>query len=207
MNRSVVMNLVQRGVDELARNLSHALTLADRKAIWLAFGPYHESPISSSKPGHVRRLALATACVRRVLPVWDAMLPDKRFPHEMLDLVGRIQCGEVVAHTVLKQLHRRGTVIENWSSEYLTDPGVDLAWADWKLAFLALRDEHLLSELCSLERDEVGDSYDHDVSFFAASAESGEPYDGDGAIVARRRTFWTWYLKEAVPAAFHVVVG
>ena len=51
-------------------------------------------------------------------------------------------------------------------------------------------------------QDEDLDPYEWDASYYAALAAAGGAPGEEGSDPERRRTFWRWYLSEAVPAAW-----
>ncbi len=70
-----------------------------------------------------------------------------------------------------------------------------------QLIAMCLRDE-LLSDSDPLELTDMDvDPEEFDCSFCAAAAFSGGPVWMDGSSAERRREFWRWWLREALPTA------
>ena len=56
-------------------------------------------------------------------------------------------------------------------------------------------------------QDEDLDPYEWDAAYYAAMVYAGGASWNEASSPARRREFWEWYLREAVPAAANAAIG
>ena len=61
------------------------LELPERRRLREAYGPWTPPYEGGPDAGLLRRAALAVACARRALPVWEQAFPDDRRPHAIVD--------------------------------------------------------------------------------------------------------------------------
>jgi len=184
----------------------HNLNLGYRRAIWAVFGPPMDSVTLTPTTGTKRRVALATLTARHVLPAWEGTWPDDRTPHHILD----------AAQGVLQGTHPREAARAN--RDRFWDRLEKLGHGDADIKVLSCAGYSAIATLNAALRDElfdparidydVGDGavdpYQSDAAYFAAIACAHGPVRSSSSDADKRRQFWTWWLDEAVPAAWDV---
>jgi hypothetical protein len=82
------------------------LILGSRQRIWAAMGPrLRDGNRAIPGVGLLRRTALASACVGRVLPLWEQRLPQDRSPHALLGLIVRYLRGAADYESLREEAH------------------------------------------------------------------------------------------------------
>src|SRR2546423_571566 len=82
---AALTDLLQIAAKEVARDPCGALTLQRRHDICLALGAYRPRGSGAIRGvGLRRRFNLAARCVRHVLPLWKAKLPEDKTPQRLL---------------------------------------------------------------------------------------------------------------------------
>jgi hypothetical protein len=181
------------------------LTLAHRQRIWAAMGPLL---ITGNRAvfgiGLYRRATLAVACVRHVLRFWEKVLPDHKGPHEMIRMID-----DYFAHRMDQRrlLAEQGSLWGQGEELEYQGYGVEaiVASAASRAAITALVDEVFdPKNLDPNASDNDRDAYQWDAGFYAAMVYAGGAPWNKEADVERRRQFWDWYIKEAVPSAWSI---
>ncbi len=175
------------------------LSLGTRKRVWRAMiDP--DDPDASYR----RRIELKMACVRRVQHYWEQYYPGDQRVQEMLDLTQHLIDGqETNTRKALKQAKKFRKDVwtddSDWSKE-----GDRAMYAAYGSVFMVV-------SACS--RDPYDDitgpeTNDSDLlpdvietSYDCACAETGatNTFRVHQTDVPARRTFWLWYLDEAIP--------
>ena len=182
----------------------HDLPVGMRQAIWDCLGPHasKEGPVTL---GQIRRYGLAKIAVRKVLPLWKAHFPADKI-EEMLAKGDDVLAGR------LPRAHARKLYedYQTYEQEMMSGPEVGaeaanaLAVCAAAIAayYVALWDERFSSwEIDATLPNNSIDPFDFDAALTAAIVyANGGPWDR-GSDKIKRREFWLWWLKEAVPAA------
>lgn len=179
----------------LARDPRGDLPRGHREAIWAALGARDEG-------GRRRRAILGIEAVGQVLPEWERVWPRDRMPHQLLAQAAAVLDGSADRARALDDLNRAFTALDNLviSSREKIPAGVGYGAA--RALATALDDEVFDPSTVRLERTDADvDPYEHDPGYLAAVVRAGgPPWDPDSSST-RRREFWEWWLREAVPAA------
>ena len=176
------------------------LPLAHRRRIWEALGQAPEGGHGS--PGHRRRTILDLITVEHVKPLWDRTYPSDGTVEELID----------AARQVLDDRHP-----PEWADELQSRRWVEITdrmGEDHQLvagyvgtaaccALSTAAHDKSYADLPPDTDDYDVDSEDWDASFLAAMAAAGGEVGDPDASDGRRREFWKWYLREAVPAAWN----
>lgn len=195
----------------------HNLAPFERVSIYALFGPLDDDNTRLQ----LGRLALLV--VEKVLPIWEAELPENDWPHKLIRksndvLIGRIsptdgyEAAEEAYHSVVEwisdhseqdpeylEFMAKSGGITNESIVSLNAQCVLLAaCAALYEVSGAFRFDRLSIEPGSTEVDLDADSIDP--SGLAADAFAGPSFE-DSSNAGKRQEFWEWWISEAVPLA------
>jgi len=170
------------------------LPLARRRAIWLALGGRDDE-------GRCARARLSIAAARRVLPVWQRRWPSNRLPHHLLDLADQVCRGDVDPGALTALRDRAETELDDISWASFDKSAVGAGYAALRALDVSRRDEPSdLSRPDPAVRDEDLEPHQRDSAYLAAAADAGGPPWERRSSADRRRSYWNWWLTEAVPA-------
>jgi len=182
----------------------HDLPLGARHAIWSCLGDHtsREGPVTL---GQIRRYELAKLSVRKVLPLWQKHFPAGKI-EEMLARGDEVLAGRL-ARAAARKLYED---YQTYEQELLSGPEVGAEAANAMAVcaaaigafYVALWDERFSSwEIDPKLPNNSLDPFDFDAALTASIVYAeGGPWD-KGSDPIKRRDFWLWWLKEAVPAA------
>lgn len=213
---ATLADLLRAGAREVDRDPCGALTLQRRHENVLALGPYQQRGQGVLRgPGLRRRFALAAGCVRHALPLWEAKLPEDDTPHRLL------RAAEAHLAKPRPRARMKGLIDEGWlhgdnvSGEFADRDDKDglmvalLAYAASRAVWVALHDERyrlLVGPEAGGWEYGTGDPESEDAALLVSVAVSGGwPNSTGTGGTERRRKYWRWYLRRAVPAAFESV--
>lgn len=207
MTVPVLNSLIREATTALRGDKNGCLVLPLRKRLWAGLGPRMVGKKRAQDyTGWHRRVRLAVLCVEKTLPVWDKVQPANPLPREVLALIQAYQAKQVRPGVLLKRLQAAWRRMEVLGVETKSGVEVLVGSASIRAGYVALGDEDFDSDASkAAELDQNRDPYDLDAGFYAAAAFSGDMYGGTEANVAKRRQFWRWYLKNAVPIAWAVI--
>jgi len=194
-----IEELVEDGLNLIRDDAHHDLRLSLRRRIWAALDETRVE--SSARIGHARRVTLAVLAVEKVLPLWEALLPEDRAPHESLGVVREVMAGTVAAAAAARIAGEVWTHCDNLASRYSGENQsvILVGYAAVQVIHLALSDEFLSSN--SADADIDVDPYEHDPWCCAAAAYSRGSIWQDQSDSKKRLEFWTWWLTSAVASA------
>jgi hypothetical protein len=182
--------LIQRAVEHLEHAPDGNLPLGYREAIWAELGA------RLSDAGRRRRTRLALFTARAV----ESVSRDDAASSDLFDRA------MAAAERLMFEPLRSGSDLaaalwEEVVSVRQHGPASIAATVAVKAAIVATHDETFRAENVDLARpDDINIAYG-DAAYFAARALSGPADDPCSDLVARRG-FFTWWLKQAVPAAY-----
>ncbi|WP_273168591.1 Imm5 family immunity protein [Actinomyces israelii] len=199
INMDAVNREIEAGRAELAASDKAILTLATRKQIWKTMLDPQDDEAS-----YRHRIELKMTCVRHVQHLWGRAFPGDGRVEEMLTLAQEL----INQQVDVRQAERRAkTFVMDVFDEVddynvITQPAV----------FVADAASHTASSAChrNPDYDTVDDADTDDDELLPDSLETSYSCSGAaaGALnwqpiektnVPARRTFWTWYLDEAIP--------
>lgn len=193
---------LRQALEDAERGLAGApggqLPLRLRRAIWKALGDDGPTPGSS---GHRRRATLDLLAAEQVKPVWEQAYPSDPAVDEVLDAARQVLAGERSVQSA-DDFGGRAQVqfLDRMSKDEQYAAGC-VGYAACAALFTAAHDRSY-EDLPADADDYDLDSDDWDAGFEAALAYSGGEVGDPAASGERRREFWQWYLREAVPAAW-----
>lgn len=205
----ILRNVIQEALEFVDCDAHHDLNLGYRHAIWLTFGPRMKVPGTPFNLGHMRRASLAILTAHQVLQIWEAVWPEDNLPSSLLEIAREVIKGKVSVEsaktfrrTAWAKLEQLASNPEYQEAKYQRSTSAGLS-AECALKTV-LEDEvfeatHIDYSLTDLDQD----AYEHDASFWAATAYSGPIWEVDSDS-SRRREFWVWWLNEAVSQAWEV---
>ena len=145
--------------------------------------------------------------IRKVLPFWNERLPNDDGPNRAIALAEEVKSGRAFydgAHKVRDQLWAQCDDLANESEELQVILGVGYGAA--QALTVALEDEKFDPKKIDYGvTDKDIDPEDMDSSFFAAATFANGPAWDNESDSARRKTFWEWWIKDAVPYAWNTV--
>jgi hypothetical protein len=149
-----------------------------------------------------RRIGLDSSAARYVLPIWETLWPTDDRPQKMLSVADRLFTGTLdsqEAWAVWKEYstyYREELLVQN-------TPGVLVYLASLKVLGLLAYPETIrwFSSYEETRSDIKNDELEPDewTASYTASAACAPVLDRD---TERRKRFWAWWLKEAVPNAY-----
>ena len=196
MSERSVSALQTRALAEIDGDADRHLRLGVRQEVWAALGPRRggEGPPTGA---HLRRLALAVAGVRRVLPLWDRRYPGNDLPSVALGAVGALLRGEIGVEEAQRVFDRCwGDAVHLAVDRPF--PEVAAGFAAVQALGTAMYDEFFDPDSLDPARPDEDDPESHDSAYYAAVAEAGGMPGDPDADRERRREFWRWWLGEAV---------
>jgi hypothetical protein len=191
----LVSDVIASAQAELAQSPEGILSLKHRARIWAQL-----ATLSDARIGHVRRVQLNEACVRRVLDRWHARFPGDNGVERLLKFARQVVDGQVDEVRALEQRDRFYVdVVE--TRRYADDASamfVGLAAANTVIEALIANNDDAIP---NVDDDEEMDPETYDVSYLCASA-AARGLNARPADAEARRDFWTWYLNQAIPEAY-----
>jgi hypothetical protein len=183
----------------------HDLSLGHRRLIWSILGPRTDPSVTPHvSDGYKRRVTLAIATMRKVLPRWEASFPDDRSPHQALQMAENLfasKCSRDDAYSMWASLdyHYDDCMCKQIEPWYVFGVGYGCVQA----LKTVIMDEHFYDNNFDLNlNDGDVDSDELDSSYHAALAWAEGNVWSPESDRAKRREFWLWWLDEAVPNAW-----
>lgn len=191
---------------DLAADPNGGLRFSFREQIWTAFGPPVDDTTVQNL-GLIRRTRLAVICVKRVIPLWEAAWPSDDLPHRLLQ-GAEDYCRQKIGKKEASKLKDSGWLHADNLSAELYDAGdaagqiaAFVCYAACQAMRVAVFDEPFGPDYASATTYGEGDPYSLDAAYEVSYvAAGGWPPRGEGNA-AKRRSYWEWYLTEAVPTS------
>lgn len=196
--------LINESLSIVDNHPQHDLPLGYRHAIYAKLGP--RLGTCQDRTAHQRRTVLAFLTVRHVLPLWEQARPYDKTPHEILSQVEQILEGTGDRKSVQKEAGAYWTYMDNLAFESEEQSYLDIGYAAVGALYTACGDEEFDATAIDYSlTDEDVDAYEHDAVFAAAADYAGGATWQPESDAGKRREFWHWWLKEALPAAWWAV--
>ncbi len=207
MSRNL-QHIVQDALSAVHSHPHHDLNLGYRQAIWNAYGSHNDEPATTKQTiAHQNRTRLAILTARSVLSIWDCTWQNNRTPHHLLRIAEHLIQRMDRADTARDEGETFLTWLESAMVLYEYKPPLYAGFSAVKALFVAVEDEKFDSGAIDYQCTDADiDPYDLDTSFFACAAYAhGSVWESE-SDAAKRRDFWEWWLKHAVPKAQSAVV-
>jgi hypothetical protein len=183
----------------LKTNDNGELPLPDRKRLWAAMGPRDVvGGRAIIAPGVRRRTRLALQATERVFPVWEQTFPTNLGPQRMVAVAEDYSAQRIDFKTAWNLKNRFWGELESLGSI-----AVAVGFSSCQAVTTALSDERF--DPVNIQNkifDRHLDPYEWDASFYASVAHAGSALWEANPNSGRRREFWEWYIREAVPLAW-----
>lgn len=189
---------LQKAEKALGNSGEGELALPHRRRIWEALG---EGAAGFGSPGHRRRTTLDLITVEHVKPVWDTTYPSDGSVDEVIDAARQVLDARQSIQWA-DDLQGRAWVafLDRMNADHQFLAGY-VGNAACTTLFTAAHDKTYPTLAPEIDDYDL-DPEDWDTSFVAAMAHAGGEVGDPEASQARRRDFWQWYLRQAVPAAW-----
>lgn len=208
---SLLPDILTQELDQAHRVMmldpQHDVSLGYRRSIWALLGPHMGSPDPNRSIGLRRRVNLAILATQRVLPIWNRVYPCDNLPCHALDFARQVldkTLADEIAWEWKNSFWSQLVQLGNEDPQNQVVHGVGFSAVQALTA--TLRDEVFSPSEVDLKLTDADvDPSELDSSFFSAAAYSHgavwDPYSNS----SRRKGFWEWWLKYAVPAAWKTV--
>lgn len=185
--------LFEKAYEEVQQTAS--LILPARKKIWTQLGNISYEPgIRKMTDGIRKRVTLAKACVKKVLPIWNA---GTGCDSKLYDFLNQIDayidglCSNEELQANMKILYSQ---FETDAYEPQYEKTSLIGFAALYAANIALYDELLFQNSEDNDLDEDLDSFTWDTSYLVSLVYSDSTEEG--TRIEKQREYWSWYLAE-----------
>jgi|SRR5579871_1340328 len=194
-----LQNSIENGLHYLKNDPDGELNLGRREAIWKLFGPTAQD--ARVTVGHKRRFRLAELTLNHVLPIWTKAFPDDDTPQRALKEAKHWIEHRPSNEHVEKQTGSYWDHLDELANQ-TNDMAVGVGYAAAQLLETALDDEPFDPEDLDIEATDHKEFAMNDTTFFAAAAYADGMTSNREGDPKKRREFWEWWLREAVPQAW-----
>ncbi len=195
-----MQEILDEAIKFMEKDANHDLPLGYRRAIWSELGPYinHSKPQESK--GHRRRVMLAISTVRHVLPVWEKFWIEDYTPHDLLAVTEGILAGHITRKVAEEELWNTEPYLEELQTSDESRWAVMVGYSALGALSLAIQDINFSKEGINYSiRDADVDPYEKDNAYDAVVAYADGPIWEIKSESIKRKAFWEWWLKDAVP--------
>lgn len=182
--------------------LTGRLDFPDRQKLWKAFGKaeYDEEGYAVRTKGLIRRVKLAQACVKRVLPIWDEYRRGDRRPFYILKLIDSYLRNEITKDILLQKIKYEENIGDFkefclWlSGGYRFYFSFGLAAVD--IVHITLYDD---ANLYLKKTDNApADFDDYDIAYDVYTMyDAYIKYNEKESKIEKEKEYWLWYINEA----------
>lgn len=200
-------NILEIAEKNLKTNENGELILPLRKKIWKCLGGYKlaDNVRAEITIGLKRRVELSILCAYKVLEIWENNIKNDDRPRKLLEKAKEYIDGKCSITSIDEVIGDFYTDLEDMMSEE-TEIITYVGSVILKISALVCYDEVLIKgeheEALEEDLDDDLDFGDWDASFYAALAYAGGAKWQEKSSTEKRREFWMWYIKEAVPKAY-----
>ena len=198
INMPTVSESIKQARTNLVNNPKGILSLGDRKRIWISMNDPDNFEVS-----YLNRTQLKVLCVNHVKPIWSHIFPANpgidrmlRLTHSLMEKSVDPEAAEDEAFYFFQDL---STSVE---SNAVTNPALMVADAATSMVISACyRNPDYDTADNDIDDEELApDSYETSYTCASAAAGAMNWMSVDQVNVEARRSFWMWYLDEAIPA-------
>ncbi|MCP4180765.1 MAG: hypothetical protein GY756_23645 [bacterium] len=205
-----VKKIIDKALLHLEKDPNNDLNLGYRRAIWKEFGSKLNLIKSTDKTGLQRRTILALLTSKKVLSFWERVWPEDKTPLLIINEVEDILNAK--KNYSEREKNKRMRDLWCWLEDFRYDDEDEQQLAavivgDAAIATInaALFDERFDENSIDFEvTDEDVDPYTSDSSYSAAMVYAHGSIWNDFSNKQKRKEFWEWWLKEAVPKAWNM---
>lgn len=182
--------------------LTGRLDFPDRQKLWRALGEakYDEEGYAIRTKGLIRRVKLARACVKRILPIWNKYRKGDRRPFYILKLVDSYLKGEITNNrlqeifdgSILKFDEFASSTSESGSCKNYMEVGGMAT----RIVRMALYDDRNLY-IERTDNDPVDLINDYDIArYIYFLYDIYIQYDEKKSRIEKEKEYWLWYINE-----------
>lgn len=177
------------------------LSIGARMRLWEAMIDAHQPEAS-----YRRRIYLDMLCVGKVQYIWQQTFRGRSGIDEMLLLAGSLVEGRVDADVAERSAFRFFQSLGNEASNPENDKAIFVANAAQHMVISACHRDpyYVIDEELEDDDELLPDSLDCSYACACAVAGGMNWRPAAEVDVEARRTFWMWYLNEAIPSAFRI---
>ena len=194
-----VSSAINQAKIDLSASPEGILSLESRTAIWIAMNDFADAEAS-----YLNRTYLKVLCVNKVKSIWTQMFPADSSIDRMLQLTHALMGKNVDPGAAENDASRfLQNVIAKFGSNATTNPALMVADAAAAMVVSACyRNPDYDTADNDIDDDELApDSFETSYTCASAAAGGMNWMPVDQVDVDARRSFWMWYLDEAIPAA------
>lgn len=194
-----VSSAINRAKIDLSASPKGILSLESRTTIWIAMNDFADAEAS-----YLNRTHLKVLCVNKVKSIWTQVFPADSSIDRMLQLTHALMGKNVDPGAAENDASRfLQNVIAKFGSNATTNPALMVADAAAAMVVSACyRNPDYDTADNDIDDDELApDSFETSYTCASAAAGGMNWMPVDQVDVDARRSFWMWYLDEAIPAA------
>ena len=194
-----VSSAINQAKIDLSASPEGILSLESRTAIWIAMNDFADAEAS-----YLNRTHLKVLCVNKVKSIWTQVFPADSSIDRMLQLTHALMGKNVDPGAAENDASRfLQNVIAKFGSNATTNPALMVADAAAAMVVSACyRNPDYDTADNDIDDDELApDSFETSYTCASAAAGGMNWMPVDQVDVDARRSFWMWYLDEAIPAA------
>jgi hypothetical protein len=209
---SGLKDLLQKCLGIVAKDPSHHFNLGYREAVNLAMGPKYFETVVKDISGYKRRVKLALLSVTQVKELWHKAWPEDNtiqyIINKIKELIINFPRNKIDQEKVVKDIDRLWEYTVGLTDKTRNIAGV-AGMAAVEAYSLAYCDDFMSEDYIDYNISDSDDFMLNDVHFYASSVfADGPPYSialAPASDPIKRKEFWEWWLKEAVPSAWNTV--
>ncbi|MBU7005761.1 Imm5 family immunity protein [Phosphitispora fastidiosa] len=185
----------------------HDLNLGYRWLIYEQLGPGKGESRQTGSDGLKKRVNLAISATEKVLPLWGKVYPGNSLPERCIQLANQVLLGQVDANEAWKQRDLFWDhLVEMGNKDQANQVVHGAGFSAVQVLNAVLRNERFDSRQINLNLTDADVNPDEmDAAFFAAAAYANGAVWDEASDSLKRREFWEWWLKEAVPLAWEMI--
>ena len=194
-----VSSAINQAEIDLSASPEGILSLESRIVIWIAMNDFADAEAS-----YLNRTHLKVLCVNKVKSIWTQVFPADSSIDRMLQLTHALMGKNVDPGAAENDASRfLQNVIAKFGSNATTNPALMVADAAAAMVVSACyRNPDYDTADNDIDDDELApDSFETSYTCASAAAGGMNWMPVDQVDVDARRSFWMWYLDEAIPAA------
>jgi hypothetical protein len=204
---SQLEKVINKSLKAVDSHPQHDLNLGYRQAIWTALDYSNNDNLisqnNSNNLGHQRRAFLANLTIAYVLPIWYQEFPHDNLPQYLLSEADKLTRG-MVEKEIAEQDYNNFLSYMNQLGYTKSNMAFTVGYGAVQALGTALYDENFAPDDIDYEITDSQDSEGNDASFFAACAYANGPIWKAKSNSQKRREFWQWWLKTAVPQSYNI---
>lgn len=182
--------------------LTGRLDFPDRQKLWRALGEaeYDEEGDAIRTKGLIRRVKLAQACVKRLLPIWNEYRKGDRRPFYILKLIDSYLKDEITRNRLHKEIfegsmYNFGICVQSISQSVGKDY-IEVGKIAIHAVIIALHDDKNLY-IERTDNDPLDLLEESDIAYYTYFLYNLYiQYDEKTSRIEKEKEYWLWYINE-----------